>query len=266
MRIIRFIDDTGDVHYGHDERGGTASLLTGELLSGCRDAGKRAKIVRRIAPLEVRAVLCIGLNYRAHAIETKAEIPTRPVLFMKNPAAVIGPEDAIVIPPHCMNPPQVDYECELAVVIGSAAKSVSEKEALSHVLGYCVGNDVSARTWQKKLSGGQWVRGKSFDTFCPIGPAIVTADEVPDPQNLRLTTRLNGQVMQDSNTSDMIFPVAKLISELSDGMTLLPGTVIMTGTPSGVGVARDPQVFLKPGDRLELTIESIGTLSNPITG
>jgi len=163
-----------------------------------------------------------------------------------------------------MEPPEVDYETELAVVIGRAAKDVDTAEALHYVLGYTAANDVSARRWQGKRGAGQWVRGKSFDTFCPLGPELVTPDELEDPQNLRLTCVLNGQVMQDANTSDMIFPVAELISYLSSGATLLPGTVILTGTPSGVGFTRKPPVFLMPGDTVEVSVEGIGTLRNPV--
>ena len=159
---------------------------------------------------------------------------------------------------------QVDFEVELAVIIGRKAKNVTAAEALDYVFGYTIGNDVSARRWQKHAGGGQWVRGKSFDTFCPLGPELVTKDLVPDPQQLRLQCFLNGRLMQDDNTSDMIFSVAGLIEYLSDSMTLLPGTVIMTGTPSGVGFARQPPVYLKPGDNLELTIDNLGTLCNPV--
>ncbi|MDX1775745.1 MAG: fumarylacetoacetate hydrolase family protein, partial [Desulfobulbales bacterium] len=172
----------------------------------------------------------------------------------------------ILLPPSCLDPLQVDFEVELAVVIGKAAKDVSVAAALDYVLGYTIGNDVSARRWQKYGGGGQWVRGKSFDTFCPLGPELVTKELIPEPQHLRLRCFLNGTLMQDANTSDMIFTVAELIAYLSDSMTLLPGTVIMTGTPSGVGCARKPPVFLKPGDSLELEIDNLGTLCNPVAG
>lgn len=265
MRIIRFIDSSGAVQLGHQWDGASAAtLLGGDLFSGVQDTGRPATVSRILPPIDPRAILCIGLNYRAHAVETKAPIPDRPVLFMKNPAAASAHLEPIILPATCRDPLQVDFECELAVIIGKAARNVALEHALGHVLGYTVGNDVSARTWQKQWSGGQWIRGKSFDTFCPFGPLLVTADEIPDPQTLRLTTRLNGQIMQDSNTSDMIFPIARLIHELSQDTTLLPGTLIMTGTPSGVGVARDPQVFLKPGDRLEMEISSLCKLENHV--
>jgi 2-keto-4-pentenoate hydratase/2-oxohepta-3-ene-1,7-dioic acid hydratase in catechol pathway len=264
MRIIRFVNDAGETCLGHDEREGTAQLLEGSLPGKVKPIEKRAVIMKRLPPVDPRAILCIGLNYRKHAAETGAPIPKWPVLFMKNPAAAIGPGEPIVLPKICMAPPEVDYECELAVVIGRAAKNVSEADALGCVAGYMIANDVSARLWQKERGGSQWCRGKGFDTFCPMGPALVTPDEIPDPQMLQLTTTLNGQVMQDSNTADMIFTVAQLIAFLSSGVTLLPGTVILTGTPSGVGVARTPQVFLQDGDKLELRITGLGTLSNPI--
>jgi len=264
MRIIRFLDDNGQIRFGHDHRDGEATLLTGDIFEAPQDTGHRQKVAKLLAPLQPAAILCIGLNYTQHARETKAELPQYPVLFMKNPAALNHPGDPIVLPPSCMEPPQVDFEVELAIVIGRAAKNVSAANALDYVFGYTIGNDVSARRWQKHGGGGQWVRGKSFDTFCPLGPELVTADLVPDPQQLRLQCFLNGTLMQDANTADMIFSVAELIEYLSNGMTLLPGTVIMSGTPSGVGFARKPPIFLKPGDTLELKIENLGTLYNPV--
>ncbi|KPK00444.1 MAG: 5-carboxymethyl-2-hydroxymuconate isomerase [Desulfobacterales bacterium SG8_35] len=264
MRIIRFLDENGQIRFGHDYRAGEATLLAGDIFAALQDSGHRLKVVKLLAPLQPAAILCIGLNYTQHARETNAELPHYPVLFMKNPAALNHPGDPILLPPSCMEPPQVDFEVELAIVIGRAAKNVSAANALDHVFGYTIGNDVSARRWQKHGGGGQWVRGKSFDTFCPLGPELVTADLVPDPQQLRLQCFLNNRLMQDSNTADMIFSVAELIEYLSTGMTLLPGTVIMSGTPSGVGFARKPPVFLKPGDTLELRIENLGTLCNPV--
>jgi 2-keto-4-pentenoate hydratase/2-oxohepta-3-ene-1,7-dioic acid hydratase in catechol pathway len=264
MRIIRFLDVHGQIRFGHDYRDGEATLLAGDTLASLQDGGRRLKVVKLLAPIQPAAILCIGLNYRQHARETHLELPEYPVLFMKNPAALNHPGDPILLPPSCMDPPQVDFEVELAIVIGRAAKNVRATDALDHVFGYTIGNDVSARRWQKHGGGGQWVRGKSFDTFCPLGPALVTADLVPDPQQLRLRCLLNGKTMQDSNTGDMIFSVAELIEYLSTGMTLLPGTVIMSGTPSGVGFARRPPIFLQPGDALELTIENLGTLYNPV--
>jgi 2-keto-4-pentenoate hydratase/2-oxohepta-3-ene-1,7-dioic acid hydratase in catechol pathway len=183
---------------------------------------------------------------------------------MKPNGAAIGPGEPIRIPACCRPEGEVDYEAELAVVIGRPALNVSEQTALDYVLGYTAANDVSARWWQKHGAGGQFVRGKGFDTFCPLGPAIVTAGEIPDPQTLRLKTVLNGQVMQDHTTADMIFSVARLIAELSRDTTILPGTVLLTGTPSGVGFARQPPVWLMPGDEVTIEIDQIGSLTNPV--
>uniref|UniRef100_A0A7S0ZY25 Fumarylacetoacetase-like C-terminal domain-containing protein n=1 Tax=Noctiluca scintillans TaxID=2966 RepID=A0A7S0ZY25_NOCSC len=209
------------------------------------------------------AIYCIGLNYKRHAAEAGMDIPKFPIFFMKPPTAVVAHGDAIRIPAVC-HPEEVDWEVELAVVIGKAAKNVSAKTALDHVLGYTVANDVSARRWQGKKGGGQWCRAKVFDTFCPLGPRLVPASEIPDPNQLALSCTVNGEVMQQSNTSDMIFSVAHIIEFLSEGTTLLPGTVILTGTPEGVGFARKPPLFLKPGDSVTVSIEGIGELTNPV--
>ena len=264
MRIIRFIDDKDQIHYGRNYDNETAELLEGDLFSGLKETGATCGVKKLLAPVVPPAVFGIGLNYHKHAQETGLETPRYPVLFMKNPAAVTNPGDPIMLHPSCMEPPEVDYEAELAVVIGKAAKDVSAADALDFVLGYTAANDVSARRWQGKRGAGQWVRGKSFDTFCPLGPELVTADELQDPQNLSLSCVLNGKVMQDASTSDMIFPVAELVAYLSTGATLLPGSVILTGTPSGVGFTRKPPVFLMPGDTVEVTVEGIGTLRNPV--
>jgi 2-keto-4-pentenoate hydratase/2-oxohepta-3-ene-1,7-dioic acid hydratase in catechol pathway len=184
---------------------------------------------------------------------------------MKPTSAVCGPGDAIRLPRACEHGPEVDYEAELAVVIGRSARDVPAAGALDHVLGYTCACDVSARRWQKHAGGGQWVRGKSFDSFCPLGPVLVTANQIPDPQALTLSCRINGETMQQGSTADMIFSVAELIAFLSRDTTLLPGTVILTGTPSGVGFTRSPPVFLQPGDRVEVEIDAIGVLENPVT-
>ena len=227
--------------------------------------------------LALRHVIGIGRNYAAHAAERGADVPDRPMTFCKNPASITIHDAAIVIPDCCRDPEtggedrgepsafgQVDYEAELAVILGGAAKDVTEDRALDHVLGYCCANDVSARWWQKHGSGGQFNRGKSFDTFCPIGPRVIEARAVPDPQSLRVACRLNGRTMQDGSTADMIFPVRRLIAELSRGTTLLPGTVILTGTPEGVGAGRTPPVFLQPGDAVEVEIDGLGVLRNTV--
>jgi 2-keto-4-pentenoate hydratase/2-oxohepta-3-ene-1,7-dioic acid hydratase in catechol pathway len=210
------------------------------------------------------AIFGIGRNYVDHAAEMNGEVPQRPVVFMKNPASVIGHGESIIIPRICDEPQeQVDYEGELAVILGRDCRDVEEGEALEYVAGYAVANDVSARWWQKEGSGGQFIRGKSFDTFCPMSKPV-PAETVPDPQALSIRTTVSGELMQDGHTSNMIFPVAKLIAQLSRGMTLLKGTVILTGTPSGVGFARTPPRFLRGGDIVEISIEKLGTLRNPV--
>ncbi len=264
MKIIRFLDPLGKPRWGTDFKDGTAVPLAGSLYGSFRKEGYRLPVRRLLAPVVPKAIFGIGLNYRAHAEETGRPLPERPLVFMKNPAALLDPGSPIVIPGICADRPQVDYEGELAVVIGREARNVSLREALDHVLGYTAANDVSARWWQREGSGGQFVRGKSFDTFCPLGPVLVTADEISDPQSLRLKTTLNGQVVQDAGTEDMIFSVAELVAELSRGMTLLPGTVILTGTPAGVGAARKPPRFLQAGDLVQVEIEGIGALENPV--
>ncbi len=265
MRIIRYVNERGLARWGcvTGAEDAQAEVVTGGLGKGFAGTGQREGVARVLAPVEPRAIFCIGQNYRRHAEEMGSPIPERPVVFMKNPASVNGPGGEIVLP-RCSEREEVDWECELAVVIGRDVKDISEDRALECVAGYTVGNDVSARWWQKKGSGGQWIRGKSFDTFCPLGPVLVTADEIGDPQDLRLTTTVNGQLMQDGHTSDMIFGVAELIAELSRDTTLLAGTVLMTGTPSGVGAGREPRVFLKDGDAVVCAIDGIGELRNRV--
>jgi 2-keto-4-pentenoate hydratase/2-oxohepta-3-ene-1,7-dioic acid hydratase in catechol pathway len=203
-------------------------------------------------------VIAIGQNYMDHCREVGAPIPTRPIVFAKFPSSIIGPTDEIQWRSDLTQ--QVDWEVELGVVIGRTARHVLEEEALDYVFGYTVVNDVSARDLQS--GDGQWVRAKSLDTFCPIGPVVVTADEIPDPQKLGIRCRVNGVMMQESNTLEMIFTVRDLVVFLSRAFTLLPGDVISTGTPHGVGVGRTPQVFLKDGDVVEMEIDHIGRLRN----
>ena len=210
------------------------------------------------------AILAVGRNYADHAAEMGGAAPERIVLFMKNPASACGDGDAIVIPAICDDHgPQVDFEGELAVVIARDCRDVPEDRALACVAGYAAANDVSARWWQREGSGGQFCRGKSFDTFCPIGP-MAPASQVPDPQALRVVTRLNGTVMQDAPTSQMLHPVSRIIADLSRGMTLAAGTVILTGTPAGVGFGRSPKVFLRDGDVVEVEIAGVGRVRNPV--
>jgi len=263
MRIIRHQANDGSIQYAALQPDGTARRLEGNLFGTHRVTDETVSPGKILAPLQPTAIFCIGLNYRKHAEETNAPIPQYPVLFMKSPSAVHHPGDAIMLPRHLQSD-EVDYECELAVVIGKACKNVSKANALDYVLGYTCANDVSARDWQVKRGGSQWCRGKTFDTFAPLGPCLVLKDEIPDPNALRIQTVLNGRTMQDSNTSDMIFDVPTLIEFLSGSTTLLPGTVILTGTPQGVGAARKPPVFLQPGDTVTIEIEKIGALTNPV--
>lgn len=259
MKVIRYPQ-------GHaaEQSDGTVRRIVGDLFGDWRVTEDCIEAQKVLAPVVPVAIFAIGLNYRQHAIETKAPLPEFPVLFMKNVAAVQNPGDPIILPRH-LRSDEVDYECELAVIIGRRAKNVSRADALHYVFGYTCANDVSARDWQKRRSGGQWCRAKSFDTFCPLGPRIVTSDEIPNPNALAIRTLLNGEVLQESSTGDMIFDVPSLIEFLSGSTTLLPGTVILTGTPSGVGMARQPPRWLQPGDRVTVEIEQIGALTNPVT-
>ncbi|MFJ9382349.1 fumarylacetoacetate hydrolase family protein [Peribacillus sp. NPDC101481] len=204
-------------------------------------------------------IICVGLNYFDHCKETGMEPPESPVIFSKYANAIAGHNDAIEIP---INSTEVDFEAELAFVIGREAKHVSEEEADDYVFGYTIMNDISARDLQ--FQDGQWSRGKTADTFAPFGPVIVTKDEVGDPHNLAISLELNGEIMQDSNTSNLIFTVPKIISFLSQSMTLMPGDLIATGTPPGVGMGRNPKIWLKNGDRMNVRIEKIGKLSNHV--
>jgi 2-keto-4-pentenoate hydratase/2-oxohepta-3-ene-1,7-dioic acid hydratase in catechol pathway len=222
------------------------------------EAGK----VKFHAPVhDPRKIICIGLNYKDHAAESGAPIPKEPIVFSKYPTALIGHGDNIVLPAVSQ---EVDYEAELVVVIGKRGKNVSAAQGLDYVAGYTVGHDVSARDWQLKKDGKQWTIGKTFDTFAPCGPVIVTKDEVPDPHKLAIKLRLNGQTMQDSNTNQLIFGVGELLAYLSQVMTLEPGDLIFTGTPPGVGFAKKPPLFLKAGDVVEVEIEGLGVLRNGV--
>jgi 2-keto-4-pentenoate hydratase/2-oxohepta-3-ene-1,7-dioic acid hydratase in catechol pathway len=211
----------------------------------------------------IRVIMGIGLNYAQHAREQGAALPERPVLFMKNPFAAALDGEPIRVPTICQDREQVDFEGELAFVILRPVRDVPPERALEAIGGYAAANDVSARWWQKTGSGGQFCRGKGFDTFCPMS-AFVASSAVRDPQALRLVTRVNGTVMQDSSTADMIFPCARLVAELSRGTTLLPGTVVLTGTPEGVGMARRPPVFLRHGDTVRVEIEGVGSVTNRV--
>jgi 2-keto-4-pentenoate hydratase/2-oxohepta-3-ene-1,7-dioic acid hydratase in catechol pathway len=264
MKIIRYLDQTGHVHFGAEQPDGTARRIAGDIYGAHQVTGETAQIAKLLAPVAPTQILCIGLNYRQHAAETGAKPPERPILFVKGVNATQHPGEPILLPRH-LRSDEVDYECELAVVIGRPAKNVSRARALDYVLGYTCCNDVSARDHQIKLGGGQWCRGKFFDTFAPLGPRLVTPDEIPNPNALRISTRLNGAIVQDSNTADMIFDVPTLIEYLSGSTTLVPGTVILTGTPQGVGMAAKPSPrWLRAGDLVTIEIEKIGALANPV--
>jgi 2-keto-4-pentenoate hydratase/2-oxohepta-3-ene-1,7-dioic acid hydratase in catechol pathway len=262
MRIIRFLSE-GQIHQGVPIGDSSARKIEGDLFGKHEVTGTVLNVEKLLAPLVPADILCIGLNYREHAAESNSPIPVNPMLFIKASNTLNHPGDPIPVPRRST---MIDYEAELAVVIGKAAKNVSRERALDYVFGYTCANDVSSRDWQreKSLGGGQFARGKSFDGFCPLGPAIVTKDEIPEPNNLRLKSILNGQTMQDHTTGDMIFDVPALIESLSSTMTLRPGAVILTGTPQGVGFARTPPVWLKEGDRIVVEIEKIGRLENPV--
>jgi 2-keto-4-pentenoate hydratase/2-oxohepta-3-ene-1,7-dioic acid hydratase in catechol pathway len=263
MKIVRYQTPHGDIGYGREHADGTITRIDGNLFGQFHDTNNAVTVAKRLAPIEPRDIICIGLNYRKHAAEGNQPIPDWPVVFMKNSGTLQHPGDPIVLP-RKLTSDAVDYECELAVVIGKDCYNVSKADALKHVLGYTCANDVSARDWQMKYGGSQWCRGKTFATFCPLGPCLVTSDEIPDPNKLGIRTILNGQTMQDWNTDDMIFDVPTLIEFLSGSTRLSAGTVILTGTPHGVGGARKPPVFLQPGDSVTIQIDGIGSLTNPV--
>ena len=262
MRIARLQLPDNSITHARQHDGGKFTRLTGGPFGPFTDTGETVS-GKLLAPIVPSAILCIGLNYRKHAAESNSPEPKFPVLFVKSAGAAQDP-DAPILLPRRLRSDKVDYEAELAVVIGKAAKNVSREKALDYVLGYTCANDVSARDWQKDGGGGQWCRGKSFDTFCPLGPVIVTTDEITDPHTLKIAARVNGETLQDWNTNDMIFDIATIIEFLSSSNTLIPGTVILTGTPHGVGMARTPPRWLLAGDVAEIEIEKIGILRNPV--
>jgi len=263
MKIIRYQDSSGNIRYGALRADGGALLIEGDIFGDFAVTDQPAEMAKLLAPVAPSELLCIGLNYRQHAIETNKPIPEFPVLFMKGINAAQHPGDPIVLP-RALRSDEVDYEAELAVVIGKTCKNVPRERALDYVLGYTCANDVSARDWQGRWGGGQWCRGKTFDTFAPLGPCLVTPEDVPDPNALRLRCIIDGEVLQDSTTADMIFDVPRLIEFLSGSTTLYPGAVILTGTPSGVGMARTPPRWLRPGDTVIIEIEAVGRLANPV--
>ena len=263
MRIFRYLDQAGKMGFGRFDEGGNTFLILQKGDGEFEATDQRITPFQFLTPIDFRCIYAIGLNYRAHAEETGLEIPKYPMVFMKAPTAAQNPGDPIVLPRY-LRSDKVDYEAELGVVIGRPCKNVKPEEALSYVLGYVCANDVSARDWQKEKGGGQFCRGKTFDTFCPVGPCLATADEIPDPSKLTIRSFVNEEKMQESGTDDMIFDVPTLISFLSGSTTLLPGTLILTGTPSGVGEARNPKRYLVPGDEVTVEIDGLGILTNPV--
>jgi len=263
MKIIRYQNQQGETGFAAQQADGTALQLAGDIYHSPKLTHEKADVARLLAPVQPSAIICIGLNYRRHAQETGAKVPEYPVVFFKGINTLLNPGEPILLPTHLQSD-EVDYECELAVVIGRAGKNIPRRNAFDHVLGYTCCNDVSARDWQLKRGGGQWSRGKTFDTFSPLGPVLVTPDEITHPNELKIRTLLNGETMQDWNTNDMIFDVPALIEFLSGSTTLLPGTVILTGTPHGVGMAQKPPRWLKAGDSVTIEIEKIGALQNPV--
>lgn len=254
--VAAFLKADGDVREG-------AAEIVDRIKNGKQPEVKMLPLegLRFAPPIpQPSKIICAGLNYYDHCREQNVPIPEQPIFFAKFPSSLIGHAEAISWPPDAAK--QVDFEAELAFIIGRPAYRVSEEDALDYVAGYTVMNDVSARDIQ--FSERQWTRAKSLDTFCPLGPYLVTADEIENPHDLGIRCRLNGELMQDSTTSEMIFSIPYLIARLSQACTLLPGDIISTGTPHGVGVFRSPQVFLKPGDIVEVEIEKIGILRNPV--
>ena len=251
---LRAVAMIGDSPILRDLAGATARVI--------RAGGVAGYDLESLGPPIARPgkIICVGRNYAEHARETDSDIPSRPILFAKFATSIVGPHDDVVRPREVED---LDYEAELCAVIGQGGRHIRRDDALRHVAGYTCANDVSARTAQLK-SGDQWLRGKSFDTFCPTGPAIVTRDEIPDPQSLQITCRVDGRTMQDASTADMIFDVATLISYCSDAFTLETGDIILTGTPSGVALGRDPAPWLQPGQLVEVEIEGIGRIANRI--
>ena len=264
MKIIRYADSRNHVGYAALQADGSARKIAGNPFQRLQVQSQAADVRRTLAPVEPSMIWGIGINYRRHAEESKTKIPDYPIVFAKGPNAVQHPGEPIWLP-GVLPSAQVDYEGELAVVIGRTCKNVPRERALDCVLGYTCANDISARDWQIAKCGGQWCRGKTFDSFAPLGPCLVTADEIPHPNRLRLRTEVNGEVLQDGNTDDMIFDVPALIAFLSASTTLAPGTVILTGTPHGVGMARTPPRWLRPGDSVTVDIEGIGRLTNPVS-
>jgi len=274
-RLVRFLAKDGRTYYGDAilphgvtdiAKAKQAKIIQG-MIFGKHDVTEEVADIRLLlAPLaleDVKTVRCLGLNYEKHAIESNLPIPKYPVLFYKPITSLAGPTDPIPIHPLAQSD-TIDYECELVAVIGKTCADVPESKALDYVLGYAVGNDVSHRDWQLQRGGGQWSLGKGFDGWAPYGPGLVSSSLIPDPQKLQISTKVNGKLVQESSTADMIFGVAKTIAFLSQGTTLLPGDLIFTGTPQGVGMGRKPQLWLKDGDIVEVALEGVGSCTNKV--
>lgn len=264
MKLVRFETVDHRIVWGVVESpdDDSARLVEGDVFDDFTISSREEKIHKLLPPAAPPNILGIGLNYMGQAAETGIKVPEIPVMFLKSTGSLIGPDDPIMLPK--VGPHQVDCEAELAVIMGKTAKNVSKEEALDYVLGYTCANDVSARDWQIRKQKTQWARGKSFDSFCPVGPWLVTKDEIPDPNRLAIQSDINGKTYQDSNTADMIFDVPTVISNLSQSFTLFAGTIILTGTPQGIGFTRIPPVFLQDGDKVTIIIEKIGQLSNVV--
>src|SRR3989441_8571978 len=247
MKIIRYEDPSGEIHHAAEQEDGSYRRIEGEPLNGYEVTREAASIRKMLAPVVPVMIWCIGQNYRRHADEVGMGVAEYPVVFSKGVNALQAPGEPIRVPARAKSA-EIDYEGELVVVIGKPCKDVPRERALDYVLGYTCGNDVSARDWQLRRGGSQWCRGKSFDTFAPIGPCLAMRDSIPNPNALRIQTVLNGEAMQDANTSDMIFDVPTLVAFLSQSTTLLPGTLIFSGTPQGIGMARTPPRWLREGD------------------
>lgn len=258
MKIVRVRTSSGTEESGALLEDGRIVALEGGVFENPKPSSHTLDAARTLAPVLPPNIFCIGANYKKHIEESNAKVPSAPAIFLKPTTALNDPSSPICLPPHAAD--EVDYEAELAIVIGKTARNVSRGQALEYVLGYCCANDVSARDCQLRHDL-QWARGKSFDTFCPIGPYIETDIQ---PSGLRIRSFLNGKTMQDSSTGDMLFPPDEIVSYLSHQFTLLPGTLILTGTPEGVGMAQKPPAFLRPGDTIEVEIEGLGRLSNPV--
>jgi len=264
LTIVRFLNADGQVEFGERVGPRSAKRWIGDLLTGYEVTDEIVDIAEWLVPIVPTDIICIGLNYRKHALESGVtKMPEYPIVFYKSKNALLPHEVSIEIPRYLASD-SVDFECELAVVIGRTGKNIPRERALDYVLGYTAANDVSARDWQLQRGGKQWGRAKSFDTFCPLGPGIVTKDEIPNPNSLGIRTILNEEAVQECNTEDMIFDVPTLIEFLSGSTTLLAGTVILTGTPHGVGMGRTPPIWLKSGDTVIVEIDGIGQLVNDV--